>query len=103
MQLSSKEFLQLCFAVIGGLTIGWGVFIFLLSKKTEEFKSLFSDGLMLRMLAVIFIITATALLGIAEKLSAEASAILAGVAGYVLGGVRTDKPGKNAEEGSETE
>jgi len=80
--------LYLVVALIGCFALCWGILFLSLRGRDEIMKVLLSEGNLLRMIAVGFIIASVGTLCLVGKLSGEvASAILSGVAGYVLGGI----------------
>ncbi|GJM17490.1 MAG: hypothetical protein DHS20C13_28170 [Thermodesulfobacteriota bacterium] len=89
MELTSNQFLILSLGTAAGLAISWLGLIFFVSKQEGALESLFKNGNLLRMLTVVFIISAAALLAVVNKLSAEVAAILSGIAGFVLGTMKS--------------
>jgi hypothetical protein len=63
---------------------------------SQQLQIFFEGGTGLRLLTVFAIILATVFLGTIGKLNEGASALLSGVAGYVLGGLQHER--RNANE-----
>lgn len=108
MTITADQFLSLSVAIIVGLVIAWIALFYSLRSQPKILLALFADGLFLRMLTVVFIICAATGLAVADHLSAEVSAILAGIAGYVLGSGRPDRnrsenPNEKREESTNPE
>ncbi len=95
MNISSDQFSYISISVIIGLAFSWVGLFFFLRKQPEVLRSLFGEGIFLRMITVVFIITSASMLALADKLSSEVSTILAGIAGFVLGGLKSTK--KNSD------
>jgi hypothetical protein len=93
MTLTADQFLSLSIAMIIGITVAWTAVFLSLRSQPRVLLALFADGLFLRMLTVVFIICAASALAMIDQLSAEVTAILAGIAGYVLGSARTQRYG----------
>ena len=91
MTLSSDQFLYLMYACIAGLCIGWVSLFVSVRKQPEVLSKLFTQGYFLRMITVALIVVCVGVLVVVDKLNSEASTILAGIAGFVLGGMRNSK------------
>jgi len=87
IQLSSQEFLWIIIAEISGVCVAWIALFWALRGQGTVLTKLFSEGFFLRMITVVFIVCAAGTLALGGRLSAELATILAGIAGFVLGGV----------------
>jgi hypothetical protein len=85
----------LCIAAIVALVIGWVFVFFILRDKEGLLRGLLTEGNLLRLLTVVFIVLCTTLLAILGKLNEAVSAIFGGIAGYVLGSIRQKKHDNN--------
>lgn len=85
----AKIVLWMTITLTAGMTIG-SIFAYLKGKDTADaFARLVERGEVLRIVTVMAIVISTTLLGLINTLDAPAiSAILGGIAGYVLGGMR---------------
>lgn len=97
MEITAQYFVIICIALIAAITIGWASIFFFLRKQDAVLKSLLTEGLILRLLTVVFIIAGAGMLALADKLTGEVATILSGVAGYVLGGTKKGKSGEKKE------
>jgi hypothetical protein len=76
-------------AVVIATLAGWAWMFHTLNQRPDLLTKLVASGVLLRMLALGFVLAAVTILGLSNRLSAEACTLLAGVSGYVLGGVRS--------------
>ncbi len=92
-QLNGREFLTLliaCIAVLGFTATIW-ILSHYLSKQKEAILALIKkDYLLLRMFTVLFIIWAATSLALIGALNEAISALFSGIAGFVLGGIKSD-------------
>ena len=88
MKFTNVEFLYLMSAIIVGLLIAWLGLMYFVSRHKDALNTLFSDGNLLRMVTVVFIIAAASCLALIDKLSSELATLFSGVAGYVLGSMK---------------
>lgn len=89
MELTGQQYLYLWLSVIVGSVVAWGMAFLCMRSKPEVIGAIFTEGgYGLRILTVFFILIAGTMLAMGGKLSSEIAVILAGIAGYVLGGIQ---------------
>ena len=92
-QLSSREVLTLliaCISVFGFIVTVW-IIAHYVSKKEEILLMILEQKLLLlRIFTILFIIWATTSLALIGALNEVVSAIFASIAGFVLGGIKSD-------------
>ena len=101
MTLTPEQFMYLAIVVTGGITVAWITLCVCFRSQPNVFLALFADALFLRTLTVVFIIIAALLLALTNHLSVEVTAILAGIAGYVLGSARAERHGNRTSNHEE--
>lgn len=85
----TNQELWLAIGLMTSYVLCWFILWFFLRKRKKLLGLLFEKGNLLRMVTVIFIVLAVLYLTILGKMPSEASAaILAGIAGHVLGSTR---------------
>ena len=73
------------------MTVAWIVLFLTLRKQPEVLLALFNGGQILRLMTVMFIVTAITVLAMGGLFTQDLATIFAGIAGYVLGGVQRNK------------
>ncbi len=86
-----------------GLVVAWGIFFLCMKPDTKGMVAIIQEGMLLRMLTVVFIICSTATLVTIDKFTAEVSTVYAGIAGFVLGGVQYRKRCEKGEQKGKAE
>jgi hypothetical protein len=89
--LAPVHFVYLCLAFTLGLVVCWVTIFVCLRNQPNTLEKLFSGGLFLRILTVLFIVCCAFGLELAGRMSPATGTILAGISGYVLGGARAEK------------
>ncbi len=97
-QLTSSEITWVAFAAFIGFTICWVAMFVSLRKEPKMLRLLVSDGILLRVVTVVFVLFSVCVLAITEKLTPDVTAIMAGIAGYVLGGVGRAQKADESQE-----
>ena len=92
VSLSGDQLYWIMIGMMICLAVGWCATFLILRGKEEQMKRLFMDGNSIRMLTVIFVVSATTLLAIMGALSEAVCAIFAGIVGYVLGSMTRTRP-----------
>lgn len=80
--------LYLAIAILVSFAICWSVPWLALRQREDALRRLVDKGNLLRLMAVAFVVGAALCLAVVDRLSPEVSTLLAGVAGYVLGGTQ---------------
>ena len=98
LEFTTQEFVYLCTAFIVGLVISWIAVFVCLRNQPKTLLALFADGLIIRILTVVFIVCCAFGLALVGRLSAEVSTILAGISGYVLGGAHAQNKRSDTDQ-----
>ena len=85
--------LYLAMVILITFTVCWSVPWIALRQREDVLRRLFDRGNLLRLMAVAFVCGAALCLAVINRLSAEVSTLLSGVAGYVLGGIQRSTDG----------
>ena len=80
--------LYLAVAILISFAVCWSVPWIALRQREDALRRLVDKGNLLRLMTVAFVIGAALCLAVINRLSPEVSTLLAGVAGYVLGGIQ---------------
>lgn len=89
---------QLFWIIVVGMICligGWCATFFILRNKEEQIKALVTQGTLIRLLTVIFVVFATTVLAVMGALSEAVCAIFGGIVGYTLGSMGGTKSGQN--------
>jgi hypothetical protein len=88
MNLTGEQFILFVAICSSGLVIVAVALFFSIRNQPAIIEQMFSEGFFLRMVTVVFIVSAASILALADKLTSDLSTILAAVAGFVLGEAR---------------
>jgi hypothetical protein len=88
MDLTGEQFVLFVAICASGLVIVAVALFASIRNQPAIIERMFSEGFFLRMVTVVFIVSAASILALAGKLTSDLSTILAAVAGFVLGEAR---------------
>lgn len=83
----SKLELYLASILAGTFCLCWGTVWISLRSQPEVLSTLIERGYLLRIVVVVFVVITSGFLALVGALTTEVSTMMAGIAGYVLGGI----------------